>query len=100
VNSGGKHYTAPSTITNASSTRDLTRHHSDEDDDPEIDVTDVDPTIGGGQRGAAFANVVQLKRSPAELALFINFAIHHSDPSSSVSFYGTDLKVIFFSSFI
>lgn len=76
---------APSTIT--SSTRDLTRHHSDDEDDHGLAGDPNDGDQGGGQRGATIANIVQLKRSPGELALFLNFAIHHSDPSSSVSFF-------------
>lgn len=76
---------APSTITNASSTHNLSRHHSDDEDDHDLELADAEqPNTGGGQRGTAYANVVQLKRSPGELALFLNFAVHHSDPTNSV----------------
>lgn len=79
---------APSTITNASSTHDLSRQPNDsdneEDEEPLHERPDDSNHAGGGQRGTGFVNATQLKRSPGELALFLNFAIHHSDPTTSV----------------
>lgn len=71
VNSGGRHYTP-------GSVRDLTPELSHEEEDASAMQEPSAVTLN------PFGSAQDLRRNPDELALFVNYSVHHADPSSSV----------------
>ncbi|KAI6240088.1 hypothetical protein M3Y99_00493700 [Aphelenchoides fujianensis] len=85
-----KHY-APAT----SSRGDVMSSVGGESDDEDLGVllneqnaSVPNPTVGNV--GHSFGQAAQLRRNPAEMALFLHFAIHQADPTSTLFYLITD----------